>query len=84
MRAVGEKNISSLAQTKRLPKSIRDEWSDVVCKECEKEGRLPALKLKYYKHGYICKECRDKAKLDTANAMLAVARRKLALKNKKR
>lgn len=85
MRAVGEKGISSLAQTKKSLQAFKRKDVDVKCKECGMEASLAVYQIRgKKKEDWVCWDCQKKGKDEAMAACAALENRRAAIKAAKR
>jgi len=81
MRLVGEKNISSLAQATKSPVSNRIRNIPVKCKDCGYTAKFSINSIRNIdKSKWLCRECKKKSQNEVNQAIIALAKRKAAMK----
>lgn len=86
MRNVGERSFSALQQARKSRKELRIRNIEVQCSECgymTKFSHNGKRNLDEYKDGkWKCQECKEKDRKELQQAILNLAKNKLALKKK--
>ena len=85
MRVVGDTPISLIPRQARERAMINANmrWHKQTCIKCGDVHNVKLSKIKaYFKDGYTCYPCHSKGKDEMLEAKIAIAKRKLAIKNK--